>query len=147
MEIKAKVVGVCDLESGTSAKGEWKRATIIVEYLDGDYPHKVALTNMKNAEAFSKLQVGATGTFDVNINSREYQGKFYTTIDCWRWNMDAAEQTQQAPASAGSGAMGTTAPSYKLNVQPSPTPIMPTQAYTAPAPTAVPTANSDDLPF
>lgn len=144
MEIKAKVIGVCDLESGTGKNGEWKRATIIVEYLDGDYPHKVALTNMLNAEAFSKLPIGATGTFDVNINSREYQGKFYTTIDCWRWNMDATEQP--APASAGSGAMGTTAPSHKLNVQPSPTPITPTQAYTAPAPTAAPTA-SDDLPF
>lgn len=96
MEIKAKVIGVCDLESGTGKNGEWKRATIIVEYLDGDYPHKVALTNMKNAEAFSKLPIGATGTFDVNINSREYQGRFYTTIDCWRWNMDAATQPAAA---------------------------------------------------
>lgn len=131
MEIKAKVIGVCDLESGTGKNGEWKRATIIVEYLDGDYPHKVALTNMKNAEAFSKLQVGATGTFDVNINSREYQGRFYTTIDCWRWNMDAATQ----PTSAQ--------PQQVAQTKPQP---IAQQAYSAPAPAAAPTA-SDDIPF
>ena len=93
MEIKAKVVGVLPLESGTGRNGEWKRATVIVEYLDGDYPHKVALTNIKNAESFSRIAVDSTGTFNINLNSREYQSKWHTTCDCWQWRLD--ENTQK----------------------------------------------------
>lgn len=134
MEIKAKVIGVCDLESGTGKNGEWKRATVIVEYGEGEYTHTVALVNTRRADEFSKLPVGATGTFDVNLNSREYQGKFYTTIDCWRWNMDAAEQPESA---------------QPQNVaQPKARPAAAQQqAYTAPSPTATPSADTDDLPF
>lgn len=109
MEIRAKVTAVCQLESGSTSKGEWKRATVIVEYMDGDYPHKVALINTKKADAFAKIPVGSTGTFNINLNSREYQGKFYTTIDCWSWRLDGntqntspAPQTQASPQSGGS---------------------------------------------
>ena len=93
MEIRAKVLGVCDIESGTNSKGEWKRATVVVEYLDGDYPHKVALTNMRKADEFASLKVGDTGTFNINLNSREYQSRWYTTCDCW----PSTERQQVAP--------------------------------------------------
>jgi len=94
MEIRAKVLGVCDLEIGQGKNGEWKRATVIVEYLDGDYPHKVALTNMRKADEFASLKVGDTGTFNINLNSREYHSRWYTTCDCWSWRIDAKQQSQ-----------------------------------------------------
>lgn len=94
MEIRAKVLGVCDIESGTNSKGEWKRATVVVEYLDGDYPHKVALTNMRKADEFASLKVGDTGTFNINLNSREYQSRWYTTCDCWSWRIDKKQTAQ-----------------------------------------------------
>ena len=134
MEIKAKVIGVCKLDNCTGKNGEWKRATVIVEYGEGEYTHTVALVNTRRADEFSKLQVGATGTFDININSREYQGRFYTTIDCWRWNMDAAEQ----PASAQPQQVAQPTPQPAATQQTAPV----QQAYSAPAPAA-----SDDIPF
>ncbi len=121
MEIKAKVVAVLPLEAKKSKNGDYKLATVIVEYLDGDYPHKVALTNIKKADAFGSIAVGSTGTFNINLNSREYQNKWYTTCDCWSWWLD--ENTQKREA---------------VPAQPKP--------KTAPV-NAVPQAQTDGLPF
>lgn len=96
MEIKAKVAAVCPLEEKNGKNGAYKVAVVIVEYIDGDYPRKVALTNIKNAESFSRIPVGSTGTFNINLNSREYQNKWYTTCDCWQWRLDENKQKQEA---------------------------------------------------
>lgn len=124
MEIRAKAIAVCPLEEKNGKNGAYKVAVVIVEYLDGDYPRKVALTNIKNAESFSRIPVGSTGTFNINLNSREYQNKWYTTCDCWQWRLDENKQKQEAA-----------------------------QPATQPQPQAVPVsaapqaAASDDLPF
>lgn len=98
MNIKGKVVQVLPVESGTSKNGnQWSKASLIVETTENpQYPKKIKISNMKNAEAFSKLAVGSEVTFKVEIESREYNGRWYTEINCWGW--DAATQTQQAPA-------------------------------------------------
>ena len=99
MEIKAKVTAVLPLEEKKGKNGAYKVATIIVEYLDGDYPHKVALTNIKKADAFGSIAVGSTGTFNINLNSREYQNRWYTTCDCWSWWLDKnTTKEKSAPA-------------------------------------------------
>lgn len=93
MEIKGKVVANLGVWKGTSKAGkEWAKATVVIEYGD-QYPKKVALDNLKNAEDFAKLAVGADGTFHIEVESREFNGRWYTSVNCWKW-----ETTQQAPA-------------------------------------------------
>lgn len=125
MEIKAKITAVLPIEAKKSKKGDYKVATVIVEYLDGDYPRKVALTNIKKADAFSSIAVGSTGTFNINLNSREYQSKWYTTCDCWSWWLDKnTTRDEVAPVQSKSEAKPQTEP---VN--------------------AAPQAQTDDLPF
>lgn len=93
MEIKGKVVANLGLQKGTSKAGkEWAKATVVIEYGD-QYPKKVALDNLKNAEEFAKLAVGTERTFHIEVESREFNGRWYTSVNCWKW-----ETTQQAPA-------------------------------------------------
>lgn len=90
MEIKGKVKAVPEMQSGVSAKGEWKRQTIVVEYQDGQYTSTVALDNAKKAEEFGKLSVGDEVTFKCNLpTSREYNGRWYTSVNCWGWDVDS----------------------------------------------------------
>ncbi len=92
MEIKGKVVANLGLQKGTSKAGkEWAKSTVVIEYGD-QYPKKVALDNLKNAEDFAKLAVGADGTFHIEVESREFNGRWYTSVNCWKW-----ETAQQAP--------------------------------------------------
>lgn len=101
MDIKGVVKAVLPLQSGTSAKGEWKRQTVVVEFKDGDYTSCVALDNAKKAEEFGKLNIGDEFTFKCNTpTSREYNGKWYTSITCWGWDVNAQQVTPQEPVNA-----------------------------------------------
>lgn len=93
MEIKGRVVANLGVQNGTSKAGKnWAKATVVIEYGD-QYPKKVALDNMKNADSFGALPVGTEGTFHIEVESREFNGRWYTSVNCWKW-----ETTQQAPA-------------------------------------------------
>ena len=124
MDIKGVVKAVLPLQSGTSAKGEWKRQTVVVEFKDGDYTSCVALDNVKKAEEFSKLNIGDECTFKCNTpTSREYNGRWYTSINCWGWDVENKVEVVAEP-------------------QPMPEPTPQTTA------TAEPTAKADDdMPF
>lgn len=94
MEIKGTVVLNNGIERGTSKSGkEWAKASLVVE-TEGQYPKKILLTHFKDADKFATLQVGAVGTFSVEIESREYNNRWYTEVSCWGW--DVAQQ-QPAP--------------------------------------------------
>lgn len=88
MEFKGKVTAVPAPERGVSQRGPWVRQTIVVEYESGQYPKSIALQNMKDAEKFGQIQIGQTGTFQVDFKTREYNGKFFTDINCWSWTLD-----------------------------------------------------------
>lgn len=90
MEIRGKVTAVPAPERGVSQKGPWVRQTIVVEYESGQYPKSIAMSNQKDAENFGKIRVGQTGVFNVDFKTREYNGKFYTDINCWSWKLDQA---------------------------------------------------------
>ena len=98
MKIKARVTAVLKMESGVSKRTgeEWKSQTIIVEYINGEYPEKLALKNMKRAEEFAKIPVGATGEFSFSPKSNEYNGRWYTQVDCYAWILDAVPQEKES---------------------------------------------------
>ena len=80
----AKVLRQFPLEQGVSKAGnEWKKSTLLVEKdPQSQFPKQIALTNMKNAEEFSQLPVGAIYEFEFVIESREYNGRCYTDVKC-----------------------------------------------------------------
>ena len=88
MQLKARVINKIPIATGTSQSGyNWSTATLIVKTI-GQNPKKVALTNMKRAEEFNNLPVGTTATFDIEVESREFNGKWYSDINCYNWNID-----------------------------------------------------------
>lgn len=95
MQIEGTVVAVLPLEQGVSktSGNPWSKATIVVE-TPGQYPKKVALTNMRNAEEFSKLPIGTQGVFKIDVESREYNGRWYSDVRCYAYEIAGAQQTQ-----------------------------------------------------
>lgn len=101
MQIEGTIVAVLPLEQGVSKStgNPWSKATIVIEVGSGtQYPKKVALSNMKKAEEFIALPIGASFTFDIDVESREYQGRWFTNCNCFRWTPSGAQQG--APAYA-----------------------------------------------
>lgn len=97
MELKCRVARVLPIEKGTSKSGkEWQKATLIVEHGEGQYVKQLAVVNMKHAEAFAQIPIGSEVTMQIEAESREFNGKWYTSVSCWKWDVavSAAPQTQ-----------------------------------------------------
>jgi hypothetical protein len=85
MEIQGKLIQVLPIEFGTSKSGkDWTQQTIIVETGD-QYPKKIAIQcPEKLIDTVKTYQIGHTITCQVNIESREFNGKYFTSVKAWK---------------------------------------------------------------
>ena len=83
MQITAKIIQLLPLQTGTSKNGEWKKQEIIVE-TDSQFPKKICLSVWGDKIKDDILQVGAKLQFSLEIESREYNGKWYTDVKAWK---------------------------------------------------------------
>ena len=95
MEITGRIKTVLPLQQGTSQRGPWSKAIIVIEYQSGNYTNMLALENMAKADEFASLPVGAEFKFWFDPVSREYNGRYYTQCNCFNWQ--AVGQQQQPP--------------------------------------------------
>ena len=85
MEITGRIKTVLPLQQGTSQRGPWSKAIIVIEYQSGNYTNILALENMGKAAEFAALPVGAEFKFWFDPVSREHQGRYYTQCNCFNW--------------------------------------------------------------
>lgn len=95
MEITGRIKTVLPLQSGTSQRGPWSKAIIVIEYQSGNYTNILALENMGKVAEFAALPVGAEFKFWFDPVSREHQGRYYTQCNCFNWQ--AVGQQPSAP--------------------------------------------------
>lgn len=96
MQITGKVTGKQELESGTSNAGKtWQKRTFILT-TDGQYPKDVAIGAFGAVcDVVSGLQKNQTVTAHIELESREYNGKWYTNVKAWKIEAGATSQTVQ----------------------------------------------------
>jgi hypothetical protein len=85
MEVQGVLKQILPIESGTSKSGKtWQKQTIIIETADA-YPKQIAVE--VSEKALSRLQdysEGMTITCSINIESREYNGRWFTSVKAWK---------------------------------------------------------------
>ncbi len=92
MEIKGTIIAALPEVSGVSSRSgnPWKKREYVLENTEGNFPRKVAFTCFgENADKI-QLQVGQAVTMYFDVESREYNGRWYTDIRCWRCDAPAA---------------------------------------------------------
>ena len=85
MDITGKVIAVLPEQGGMSAKGtEWKKQEYVIETFD-QYPKKICF-QIFGADKITQAAIKAGETVKVffDIDSREYQGRWYTNISAWK---------------------------------------------------------------
>jgi hypothetical protein len=81
MELKGKVIVIGELET---FKNDFIKKNIVIETQDR-YPQKIQIEFVKdNMDHLHNLMVGDLVTVFFNVRGREYQGKYYTSIEGWR---------------------------------------------------------------
>jgi len=103
MEVKGRVIEKPASITGTSQRGPWRKAALVIRYEDGQYPKDILLTNMKKAEEFERIPKGATGTFKFDGRVSSKDGRFYQDLECWQWTLDQQPAAPQAPPAATGG--------------------------------------------
>ncbi|MCC8153488.1 MAG: DUF3127 domain-containing protein [Tannerellaceae bacterium] len=85
MEITGKIIAVLPAQGGTSKTGnEWKKQEFVIETHE-QYPKKVCF-QIFGADKIDQaaIQPGEELTVFFDIESREYQGRWYTNINAWK---------------------------------------------------------------
>jgi len=95
MEIKGRVIQILPASSGSSARGEWKRQDFILE-TEEQYPKKVCISNWNDKVDIDKLPKKALVTASINLESREYNGKWYTDVRVWKIRAESSNNSSSS---------------------------------------------------
>jgi len=93
MEISGKLIALLPAVQGTSSKGAWTKQDIIIETAE-QYPKKVCITFFKGYEQIQKVEIGTNLKVFINVESQEYNGKWYTNVNAWKFEATSQPKTQ-----------------------------------------------------
>ncbi|MDR1918755.1 MAG: DUF3127 domain-containing protein [Tannerellaceae bacterium] len=85
MEISGKIIAVLPEQGGMSKTGnEWKKQEYVLETHE-QYPKKVCFQIFgADRIAQAAIQMGEEVTVSFDIESREYNGRWYSNISAWK---------------------------------------------------------------
>ena len=131
MEVEGKIIQKLPLQSGTSKAGTaWSKQIYVLETKNDTYPRKIAFDFFGDRVNQYPLEVGDDVRLSFDIESREFNGRWYTDIRGWKAEkLDpnavqpqaaaaAPQQYNAAPMPEGSVAANEPAPAPDLSQQP-----------------------------
>lgn len=100
MEITGKIIKTMPLQSGQGKNGVWKKQDYILEIPSDKFAKKVCITIWgENIDKFN-IQEGNTITAGIDIESREYNGKWYTDVKAWKVSMNDSSSSPSSSSSS-----------------------------------------------
>jgi hypothetical protein len=102
MDITGKIIQLLPAQTGQGKNGAWKKQEFVLETGD-TYPKKVCIAVWGDKIDLNSFKLGTAVDVSFDVESREYNGKWYTDVKAWKVN--AARQKeggQAAPASSAS---------------------------------------------
>ncbi|MCM1068199.1 MAG: DUF3127 domain-containing protein [Muribaculaceae bacterium] len=99
MEITGKVVAVQPVENGTSKSGKaWQKQCFVIA-TEGQYP-KNASFQLFGDKVKMCPKVGEEAKVQFDIESREWQGKWFTQLNAWKVEVAGQSSAPSAEPSA-----------------------------------------------
>lgn len=97
MELQGKIIVVLPERSGVSQRGnQWRSISYVLETQE-QYPKKLAFDVTNDKIDQLNIQFGEILTVQFDINAREYNGRWFNSVNAW----NVIRQAQQAPAQGG----------------------------------------------
>jgi len=98
MDVRGRLIQVLPLQSGTSKSGNgWSKQEFVIE-TEEQFPKKVCLSLFGDkVSLLNGLSTGDQIDVSFNLESREFNGKWYSNINAWKIN-PVSSQGNQTPA-------------------------------------------------
>lgn len=95
--IQGKIIKFLPKVEGESSRGPWVKSGFVIEYGD-EYPTKAAFTifGEQRLQQCAGLKEGMEVTVNFNPQSREYNDRWYTDLQCF--SVFPVQQVPQQPA-------------------------------------------------
>jgi hypothetical protein len=108
MSTTTEITGtVIDIQpTQTFGANGFRKSGVIID-TGGDYPDKLQVEFVKEkadeaTTGAKAMRIGQQVTISCNIRGREYNGRYFTSLQGWKWAATEAGQQQQ-PGDAGAG--------------------------------------------
>ena len=97
MELQGKIIVVLPERSGVSQRGnQWRSISYVLETQE-QYPKKLAFDVTNDKIDQLNIQLGEILTVQFDINAREYNGRWFNSVNAW----NVIRQAQQSTAQCG----------------------------------------------
>ena len=100
MEISGKIIAVLPLQSGQGKNGLWRSQDYVLETAD-QYPKKVCFNLFNDKIDKFTIALDDTVTISFDIESREYNGRWYTSIRAWNVKKEDAANANNTVSQPG----------------------------------------------
>jgi len=86
LKIHGTVTALLEPQTGESAKGSWTKQEFILETENDKYPKSVCIEIW--GDKVEPPQVGDVVICSINVESREYNGRYYTNVRAWKIDLE-----------------------------------------------------------
>jgi Domain of unknown function (DUF3127) len=110
MEISGRLVQTLPTQTGQGKNGEWKKCNFVIETGD-KFPKKVCIVAWKDlVEQVQQIPAGSMINVSFDVESREYNGKWYTDVKAWKIASGAGGGNVSSPSNRNSAPMPASEP-------------------------------------
>lgn len=98
LNVTGRVLQILPLQQGTSKAGKpWKSQMFVLD-TGGQYPKKIPIKLFGDSVDKFPLQVGQEVTASLDLDGREWEGKWFAEIKAWNIVYAGAQSAQTATA-------------------------------------------------
>ena len=99
MEILGKIIQLLPEKSGTTANGEWRKREYVLE-TGAQYPKQICFMVWGDKIDQFSIQQGENLKVSIDLESREYNDRWYTDVKAWKVSRDVALTSSSQPFSS-----------------------------------------------
>lgn len=96
MEVKGKIVQLLPLATGQGKNGTWKRQDFILE-TQAQFPRKICISLWGDKVDLYQVKAGDAVTVSIEVESREYNSRWYTDVRAWKISPDDGASSPPPP--------------------------------------------------
>jgi hypothetical protein len=98
MDISGKIIAVLPIATGQGKNGTWRSQDYVLETAD-QYPKKVCFNLFGDKIDQFPIAIDDQVNVSFDVESREYNGRWYTTIRAWKIEKNVVSASQGSASS------------------------------------------------
>lgn len=111
MELSGKIIKILPLQTGQGKNGIWKKQDYLLEYGD-QFPKQLCFNLWGDKIDQFSLTENENVTIQFDVESREFNGKYYTDVKAWRVDKSQGSPMSGSKIDERKSEFGTPAPEF-----------------------------------